>query len=499
MSGFPHRFPRRSLAALTFGLPLAIGLAGHDGVARGQAVPAQAAAPAAVAPFPIASYLDESAIVVAEADLSRIDVDAAVAWMTALLKQGGLPQSDLDMVSRGLVDPAAQAKRVLAAFAEAGGRKVYLVGMVNQQAPFVLVLPPVAGPANAAGGGGGDAAKLAGLFSDGKTLPKELTAGSAAEVVGGAAVWGPPAALAAVKEAHGNPNRQPRPDLAAALAAAGDSAVRVGFAPPEHVKGLLAISAPTLPPEVGGGPTGPVVNAFKYLTLAIDPPRADAVGGAPKAAARLTVQARDATGAQKLMGVVEAGLKAAGADRGVRLDLPARGATPNVDKLLAIVTPTVVGDKLVLALDQPAMESVTALGMPALFAAREQARRAQSASNLRQLALCVIMYANDNKGRLPEKFPADLAPYLGGDAALNAVLVNPSRPGKTPGYVFVVPEGAKQLTDVRKPAETIVLYEAYEAWPAGGIATGFIDGHSEWIPDEASFKRLVAKGPEKKE
>jgi hypothetical protein len=477
MSLLPRHTPRTllllaSVAAGTVGLSA-------PGVARGQPA-APAAAPAAVAPLPVAAYLDETALAVVEIDLSRVDVDAAVAWATALLKRGGLPKEELDKAVGGMAGPAGHLKKGLAAVAEAGGRRVYLVGMMNQQAPFVLVLPPADGI---------DPAKLAGLFAGGTTLPKEMTEGTKAEVVGGAVVWGPPGAVAAVKDVHANADRAARPDIGAALAAAGDAAVRVAFAPPEHVKGLLSITQPNLPPEIGGGPTGAVVNAFKYLSLAVDLPKGDAakLGAVPTAAVRLTVQARDAAGAQKLKGVVDAAMKSLRADQGFRRDVP------NGEKLLAVVTPAVAGDKLTITLDQPAIESGVTLGMPALFAAREQAQRLQSMSNVRQLLIGVIMYSNENKGRLPENFPGDLAPYLGGEPNMAAVVRNPAQPGRSPAYVYVRPAGAAKITDVKNAAGTVLVYEAYGAWPAKGIVVGFVDGHAELVADEAQFKKLLAR------
>jgi prepilin-type N-terminal cleavage/methylation domain-containing protein len=47
--------------------------------------------------------------------------------------------------------------------------------------------------------------------------------------------------------------------------------------------------------------------------------------------------------------------------------------------------------------------------LPALNKARESAARVQCASNLRQIGIGIISYANDNRGYLPERFQADLA------------------------------------------------------------------------------------------
>jgi prepilin-type processing-associated H-X9-DG protein len=36
-----------------------------------------------------------------------------------------------------------------------------------------------------------------------------------------------------------------------------------------------------------------------------------------------------------------------------------------------------------------------------------------------------------------------------------------------------------------------MLYEAYDAWPQGGIGVGFADGHVETVADEASFQKML--------
>src|SRR3954470_10755926 len=77
--------------------------------------------------------------------------------------------------------------------------------------------------------------------------------------------------------------------------------------------------------------------------------------------------------------------------------------------------------------------------LPALSAAREQARRVACQSNLRQLMTAVMLYAGDNKNSLP--FPNSLAqetPPLG----VNGIL------WRGPGWLYDAPNRTREQ-DVR--------------------------------------------------
>ena len=121
-----------------------------------------------------------------------------------------------------------------------------------------------------------------------------------------------------------------------------------------------------------------------------------------------------------------------------------------------------------------------------LSAPRERAKIESSMSHIRQLLMATIMFTNDNKGALPERFPEDLKPYLNGEDA--DIIANPRAPGKEVGYIYVRP--AANLTQLPHPDQTIVIYEATDAW-GDGICVGFADGHVEVVKDRNDFlKRL---------
>ncbi|HAU38797.1 MAG TPA: hypothetical protein DCX07_13905, partial [Phycisphaerales bacterium] len=138
----------------------------------------------------------------------------------------------------------------------------------------------------------------------------------------------------------------------------------------------------------------------------------------------------------------------------------------------------------------------TSISLPALGRARQTAKQTVSASNLRSLSVGMMMYAADNGDRLPPDLDAMVKPYLGSHTKL---LVSPlsGRPeprmvdGKIVGeidYVFVCP-GIK-MSEVKSPAEILMLYERPENYGGAGTNAAFLDGHVEHLSREEFFKVL---------
>jgi hypothetical protein len=112
-------------------------------------------------------------------------------------------------------------------------------------------------------------------------------------------------------------------------------------------------------------------------------------------------------------------------------------------------------------------------------------------ANARQLTVGILMYAAEHKGALPAKFD-DMKPYFGADEnAMRNILTSPAN-NRYPGYVYAKPK-ADRLAELKDPGQTIVVYEAYEAWPAGGVVAAFADGHTEVIPTEEQLKAKLPK------
>jgi hypothetical protein len=133
--------------------------------------------------------------------------------------------------------------------------------------------------------------------------------------------------------------------------------------------------------------------------------------------------------------------------------------------------------------------------MPALARTRQQARRTVSMSNLKQLGLAVIMYADEHDGKLPDSFEQAKQYYNN-----SKVLESPLKPKDFtgPSYIYVSGHSMKD----ESPARQIVAYENPE-YCQDTIITLFLDGHVETMQKDrfletlgATYKQLGKEMPE---
>ena len=144
---------------------------------------------------------------------------------------------------------------------------------------------------------------------------------------------------------------------------------------------------------------------------------------------------------------------------------------------------------------------LTAAAFPAMAHARRKANEMRCASNLRQLSVAMLMYAQDNRGFLPPDFDA-VQKYLG--PPLNAAVVctchEASAQGLAPAsvglgtkysYIFVPPP-APRLAQIGSPATVPAAYEPLANHGGRGINVVYWDGHVQWHPAPAA-QRLIAQ------
>ena len=157
----------------------------------------------------------------------------------------------------------------------------------------------------------------------------------------------------------------------------------------------------------------------------------------------------------------------------------------------------VASDPSTLALySAPTMISVL---LPALNRAREQANRVKSASNLRQIGLAAMMYANTNKGKLPP----DLATMYKQEDLTPSVFINPRSSTAPPpaGTPDAMADWVEQHSDYvyvgrgrdigAVGADAPIAYEKLED-NTEGVNVLFGDGHVEFFP-MAAAQQLIEK------
>lgn len=134
--------------------------------------------------------------------------------------------------------------------------------------------------------------------------------------------------------------------------------------------------------------------------------------------------------------------------------------------------------------------------------ARAKAELASCQSNLKQIAMGVLMYAQDFDETLPK---ADWVPALGPYLKNDRIFVCPARPHQRCGYAFNKALLGASLAKIEEPAETIMIFESkldgespvggaddvpIEGIHDGGICVAFVDGHVAWMDVNEARERL---------
>lgn len=126
-----------------------------------------------------------------------------------------------------------------------------------------------------------------------------------------------------------------------------------------------------------------------------------------------------------------------------------------------------------------------AMLLPALARAREEARKAVCASNLKQMGLAMAIYANDHEDKFPPALTDLMPDYLTDEGLFHC----PTDTSKEPSYLYVP---GLSVTD--EPTLMLVIERA--GIHARGRNVLFVDGHVAWM-DEHAFQAQWAQEREK--
>ena len=385
--------------------------------------------------------------IVARADLTAIDFDAVRKSMDQLAGLSALKQFDPDF--RVIVGALADRMAAMSGqFTKAGGKTIWAIGGIDAEDPLptlrlIVPLSP-----------GSDSETLRRLLSDGNKMEVEREKD---------ALIGRPRGSSRVR-----PASNPRPDLAAALAAVENTPLGIAIAPPADGRRVLESMLPPLP---GGRPATVLTRGILRASIAIDPP--------PKAAAHLILQSENNASAQALEQLITSLALLAPAEPhkwDTIAEFSLRAAAALAGELSR--NSKVVNKQVLIDLDPETVGELTA----SLLVDYELGLRVKSAYNMKDILLACVLYANNRKDL---QFPGSLEEAAKSRALPPSDLINPRLPDKQPGYIYIRPREGEPVSGDR-----MMIYENFDHF-APGINIGFGDGHIEWYASEQEFDKLL--------
>jgi prepilin-type processing-associated H-X9-DG protein len=421
--------------------------------------------PAALAKT-IEPYLDDTTLMVAHADMTQMDFGPLTAKLMEFMRLMGRPQQQAAMQAQ-LEQGIGAARQWIDQFTKAGGRDIYVVLSAGDfpDSP-VYVVAPVRTGVDAQG----LARTLASVLADKPETGMEVRE----DVV----IWGSKVNLERLKSLK----PAPRPQLAKAFEAAGDSTAQILFVPSDDARKVLSEMMPSPPAELVGPNGGDLMGKVAWVGAGANL--------SPEVGLNITIQSPDEASAaalgQTLTRVIDVARQMMA--QALRADAGAARMIGDVDALAKAFTPAVNGNQLTIRLGADPSMKLAGIVLPAMAKARQQAGQSRSMSNMRQIVMGCLMYADEHKG----EFPPDLQ-SISATADLPAgVFKHPEMPEKEVGYVYLRPsKGAATVAG----ASQIVVYEDWQGKrPTLNVA--FADGHVERM-DSARFERALALSKER--
>jgi len=405
----------------------------------------------------IAPFIDAQTVAVGHLDLTRVDVAAAEARFASLAG-----------IAPGQADPMAEnwdaAAAWLAEARRAGIKELFVVVSLADmpREPVRLVVPLKKG-ADAQ-----DIKKIRALLFSGRAdgpveatpldrpgwRPKRMTA-----VAHNAVVF----ASAEFIERLPAMTPHPRPHLAEAFAAAGDSTAQLLLLPTADHRRVAEEMMPVMPDQFGGGPGSTWTRGVQWAAIGID--------GPPKPQLGATIQSADAAAAKALHEAIQRAYAALGTFR------PVQDVLPDFDKTAPALTPTVEGDRLTLKLAPPAADALLDQCVGSIL---HQARRNTLAlDRLKHIGVSLHMYRSSHKQNWPPDLDVLVAEKFAAERWLNSPVT-----GRR--YVYIrPPRNAKDTT--------IVAFTD----PADGNLTTvdvlFADGHVQLLAVDKYLLESIKK------
>ena len=187
---------------------------------------------------------------------------------------------------------------------------------------------------------------------------------------------------------------------------------------------------------------------------------------------------------------------------------PETWAEPKKKSNTRVIIAVVVGSVLLFGL--VIVGILGAILFPVFAQAREKARTASCQSNLKQIALGVMMYAQDYGERCPlaDKWTGQLAPYIRNDLIFRcpSVAMGQTTPPGAPivtDYGYNAALNGLAMEKIKSPASTVLNFES-NGPIAGGVESliqpgrhqkgnnfAYTDGHVKWLSDTSAQFNLI--------
>ncbi len=170
-------------------------------------------------------------------------------------------------------------------------------------------------------------------------------------------------------------------------------------------------------------------------------------------------------------------------------------STPEAERKEDVVLIKEGGDWKIVPLKNPSSEPGFVVGIATIVSqpemvfsqAKSAAKKTSCLSNIKQIALGMLLYMNDHDDKFPKT-------TVGLETVLNPYLKNnqlwkcPEDTGTGPSYAFNPALAGKNATAIEQPAMTVMAYEGKEGKLAyrhrGMAAVAFTDGHAKMFTAE---------------
>lgn len=398
-------------------------------------------------PDVIAPFVNDYTLAVGRLDLADIDFAALEQWATTTASQPSIPQEQREQIAPLLRQGITAARQWTGNFTKAGGREIWVVFSIEswpRNSPVFLVVPLARGA---------NAAALTPLFAGG---------GAVLQIHDALIVPTDHQGPEWIKQIKSKPRQ-----FTHSIKSAPAGQLQIAVVPSEDARKVIESMAP----QISGGRPALVESIAGNLLGAVIAARIS-----PGPSLDVHTESGSEPGAQNLKQALESLVHETGEPE----EHARRALRTAASELLRQAK--VDGNRVTINLDREQTTRFAAHLSTALFAARENATRLQSASNIRQLLQGCFIYANNSKNVL---FPDTLEQAVTSADLPPGVLTSPRTPAEKIGYQYIKPaEGA------RAPTERLVIYEKYDHFD-GGINVGFADGHVEFISSQAQFQKLL--------